>query len=293
MAAQTAPAGAITSLLLLTGDGQPFKGPEGVALGPAGDIYVMDAGNSRIVKFDSAGQPLLAWGSRGSEDGQFLEISENTGYLAVDAQGNVYVADTNNQRIQKFDANGKFLAKWTAPAWVTDDKTYPVYITATADGFIYALVYSDNTTPVVQKYDAQGKFLLQWGDQGSLKFNSPLAITSDSQGHVYVSELTGIIYTFDDFGTLDSKFSLSPVNNVVTTPTGLARDTVGNFYITDGPNNRAIKVDATGKLLAAWGSQGTAPGQLFRPYGITVGADDKIYIVEHVNNRLQIFGQGG
>lgn len=283
----------MTSLQFLAGDTQPLKGPEGVALSPTGDIYVMDAGNSRVVKFNSTGQPLLAWGSRGSNDGQFLEISENTGYLAVDAQGNVYVADTNNQRIQKFDANGNFLAKWAAPAWVTDDKTYPVYITASADGFIYALVYSDNTTPVVQKYDLDGKFLMQWGDEGDLKFNSPLAITSDAQGQVYVSELTGIIYTFDGSGKLIAQFSLSPVNKVVTTPTGLARDSSGNFYITDGPNNRAIKVDATGKLLAAWGSQGTAAGQLFRPYGITVGADGKIYIVEHVNNRVQIFGQGG
>ena len=64
----------------------------------SGNVYVADAGNHRIQKFDASGTFLTAWGSYGSGDGQFAYPSG----VATDASGNVYVADTDNHRIQKF-----------------------------------------------------------------------------------------------------------------------------------------------------------------------------------------------
>ena len=92
-----------------TGDGQ-FNLPLGVALDPAGNLYVADYGNHRIQKFSSSGAFIAKWGSRGATNspyGQFLSVND----VATDAAGNVYVTDTT-ERIQKFSPDGAFLGKW-------------------------------------------------------------------------------------------------------------------------------------------------------------------------------------
>jgi DNA-binding beta-propeller fold protein YncE len=90
-------------------DATHFNLPTDVAFAPNGDIYVSDGyGNARVVKYAPDGKYLSAWGKRGTGLGEF-ELPHN---LAVDAQGRVYVTDRDNQRIQIFDAQGKFLDQW-------------------------------------------------------------------------------------------------------------------------------------------------------------------------------------
>ena len=71
-------------------------------------------GHDRIVKFGPDGTVVTVWGSEGNGDGQFNDPTS----VAVDpTSNNVYVADPINKRIQIFDSNGKFLAKWSVPEW--------------------------------------------------------------------------------------------------------------------------------------------------------------------------------
>jgi len=91
-----------------------FYGPRRIAIGPDGSIYVVDQGHNRIAKFSPDGQVLSVWGSAGNADGQFNDPTS----VAVDpATNKVYVADPRNKRIQAFDANGKFVTKWSVPEW--------------------------------------------------------------------------------------------------------------------------------------------------------------------------------
>ena len=86
-----------------------FNLPTDVAFGPDGAVYVTDGyGSARVVKFSAEGEFLLEWGARGTGPGEF-GLPHN---LAVDANGRVYVTDRDNQRIQVFDPNGKFLDQW-------------------------------------------------------------------------------------------------------------------------------------------------------------------------------------
>ncbi|MEX2260379.1 MAG: peptidyl-alpha-hydroxyglycine alpha-amidating lyase family protein [Bryobacteraceae bacterium] len=91
-------------------DEKTFNRPTDIAFAPTGEVYISDGyGNSRVVKFSRSGQYLTAWGKRGTGPGEF-----NTPHsIAVDSKGSVYVSDRENNRIQVFDAKGKFLRQWS------------------------------------------------------------------------------------------------------------------------------------------------------------------------------------
>jgi DNA-binding beta-propeller fold protein YncE len=89
-------------------------GPRRIAIGPDDSIYVVDQGNTRIVKFSPGGQVLATLGSDGSGDGEFKDHTS----VAVDPRTNkVYVADPINRRIEVFDSAGRFLTKWPVHEW--------------------------------------------------------------------------------------------------------------------------------------------------------------------------------
>ncbi|MGH9660834.1 MAG: peptidyl-alpha-hydroxyglycine alpha-amidating lyase family protein [Bryobacteraceae bacterium] len=90
-------------------DDQTFNRPTDIAFSRSGDFYVSDGyGNSRVVKFSREGKYLTTWGKRGTGPGEF-----NTPHsIGVDSKDQVYVSDRENNRIQIFDANGKFLRQW-------------------------------------------------------------------------------------------------------------------------------------------------------------------------------------
>ena len=160
-------------------DERHFNRPTDVAFAANGDVYVSDGyGNSRVVKFDREGTFLLAWGSKGAGDGQFNLPHA----VQVDSRGRVYVGDRENNRIQVFDAGGKFLRKLEGVA--------PFGLFITPDDTLFV---ADGRANRVVKMTTEGKVFTSWGEKGTEpgRFDLAHGITVAPDGAVYVCDING------------------------------------------------------------------------------------------------------
>lgn len=197
-----------------------FYAPVGVATDATGHVYVTDYGNERVQKFRVLSatdvRHVTSWGGAGTKIGQF------SGPFGItrDPAGNIWVADTRNHRLQKFDPNGGFLGaygtfgpgngQFLTPSWVAFDRTGAYYVTETN---------SDPQNPAapdiqnqrVQKFSATGTFLMKWGNLGESggQFRFPLSIVIDPTDHAYVS---------DYYNTRVQKFNLAAAPGAPTGP---------------------------------------------------------------------------
>ena len=156
-----------------------FNAPTNVAFAPNGDFYVSDGYvNSRVVKYNQFGDYLLHWGVHGAGDGEFDLVHD----VVVDSAGRVYVADRNNQRVQIFDRDGKFLRKWTdvGVPWGLD------YVAREN-----AIYMCDGVNDRVVKLTLEGQILGVLGSHGKApgKLDFPHQIAVDSTGAIYVAEI--------------------------------------------------------------------------------------------------------
>jgi len=170
--------------------GDSFVRTGGVAWDKDGNIYVADgvamgAGNARVAKFDKDGHFIKSWGQRGSEAGQFNSLRG----IALDAQGNVYVADAGNKRIQVFDGNG------TPKAQITNVGTpAAICITPGAHQYLYASNSNDAESldnGEIYKLELDGKIVGKFGRAGRLpkEFNMVNAIDCRSENELLIGEL--------------------------------------------------------------------------------------------------------
>jgi len=167
-----------------TGNGQ-FDFPSGIAVDADGYVYVADTYNSRIQKFDSWGTFITKWGGTlpgycGTGNGQFCHPFG----IAVDADGYVYVTDSWNHRIQKFDSSGTFVTKWGSLGSGEGQFAYPLGIAVDADGYVYV---ADTNNCRIQKFTSSGTFLTLWGDCVNEYLYPPYDVAVDADGYVYVA----------------------------------------------------------------------------------------------------------
>lgn len=277
----------------ITRGSSPLDTPTGLGLDPQGNLFVVDAGNSRIQKFDSNGKFLLEWGSHGDADGQFAFPQYGQASVAVDAKGNVYVTDGLNARIQKFDSNGRFLNKWDKQGTGDGEFTQPMGMGVDRLGNVYVV---DNRNLRIQKFDSNGRFLSQWGSRGTRdgQINDPGFISFDGQNNLYIADNgNGRLQKFDSNGTFLTKWSATcgEGQHPFMSPIGVAIDEQGNIFVTDYSNSRVCKFDSNGQFLNTWGSKGLADGQFTRPTGIAIDQQGSIYVADSGNNSVQKFRQ--
>jgi peptidylamidoglycolate lyase len=173
-------------------DSTHFNRPTDVAVLNDGSFYVSDGyGNSRIIKFSSAGKYLFQWGTKGDKEGQF-NIPHA---IDLDEKGNVYVADRENKRVQIFSPAGKFLKQWTNKTFgsicsITFDKTKRGFIAVDDAASLFGLKHNGSN---IILFDSTGNLLNQFGRNGAYngakRWYHDVAI--DDEENIYVGDILG------------------------------------------------------------------------------------------------------
>jgi sugar lactone lactonase YvrE len=238
---------------------------------------------------------LLKWGSPGTGDAQF-DVPNG---IAVDANGNVYVTDRDNHRIQKFTNNGAYLAKWGSLGNGNGQFGDPAEVATDAAGNVYVV---DLLNHRIQKFTGNGAYLTQWGSSGSGngQFNGAQGIATDAAGNVYVSDQADHrVQKFTGNGVYLTQWgSPGSGDGQFNQPHGIAVDASGNVYVADRINHRIQKFTGNGAYLTQWGSYGAGDGQFDIPSGIAVDASGNVYVTDFsshffFSHRIQKFTGNG
>jgi len=323
-----------------SGDGGPatlatfylssYIGRGGLALDAVGNVYVADWGNHRVRKIDASGTvtTVAGYGTRGyAGDGgpatnAFLAFP--TG-LAIDAAGNLYIADSWNRSIRKVGINGALttvagngvlgfsgdggpalLASMGDPFSVAVDNAGNIYVADSENGRVRKV----NAYGVISTIAGNGLFMFS-GDNGPAtraNLNRPAGVGTDAAGNVYIADMLnnrirriatdGSITTVAGNGVLGFSGDGGPATTAsLAWPEGsLAIDNSGNLYIADTGNNRIRRVSPDGTMttfagrgLAGFsGDGGPVTNATFNePAGLALDAAGNLYIVDRSNSRVR------
>jgi DNA-binding beta-propeller fold protein YncE len=193
----------------------------------------------------------IIFGVKGASDGQF-----NTPHgISISPDGTLFVADTNNNRIQHFSANGQFLDSWgsfgdsTSGSAPLGTLNQPWSVAVSPDGkYIYV---ADTWNHRIQKFTVNGTPLTMWG--------TPLYDPT----------------TKDKFG--------------IWGPRGIAVDSHGRVFVADTGNKRILVYDADGNFLLQIGGEGLSIGQFEEPVGLAFDTQGYLYVADTWNQRVQVF----
>lgn len=286
-----------------------FDMPRGIATGPDGSFVVVDTNNNRLEQFDAQGKFIRLIGEgKGEEDGQFKPLSDTasgTGAsgVAIDKEGNVYVADTWNHRVQKFDKNGVFVTKWggfvnlgDAGGFGDADKNTKFYgprgVAVGPDGNVYV---ADTGNKRISIFTPDGAFVREISSgmtpekiaanypfNGDGELVEPIGVAVDTQGNVYVADTNNKrIQKFDSSGKYAAQWPIAAGawDPGSTMEPFVATDPQGNVYVTGPTAKKIYKYSPTGQALGEK-TTGVQNVTLSLPTGVTVGSDGQVYVVD-------------
>lgn len=307
--------------------------PWSAVAGPAGDIYVADTANHRIKRISPSGSVSIVAGNGAqgySGDGGAATAAQLNfpRAVAVDGSGNLYIADTANNRIRIVRADGRIStyagtgilgaprdgenaaeSPLGYPSGIAVDSARNLYIAealgqhiriVTPDGVIHSVAGSDQAGAGAEGVPALGSPL-----------NTPDDVAVDGQGNVYIADTNnnrvrkikpdGTISTLAGTGVAGFRGDNGPASAAqLNAPKGVASDMSGNVFIADSENHRIRKVAPNGIITTVAGSDpGSGDGgpalaaRLFAPGGIAVDASGNVFIADTNNHRVRRVGTDG
>lgn len=161
-----------------------------ISIDSSDNVYIGDS-NGHISKYNSSGEFLIHWGGPGDSKIGNGEFAGKVYVADKSINGNIYVSDYSNNRIQIFDSSGNYLSQFGSYGAGNGQFWGPAYITIDSSGNLYV---AENWNFRIQKFDSSGNYLTQWGGwgAGNGKFVYPQGLYIDSEDNIYVSDMTRV-----------------------------------------------------------------------------------------------------
>jgi len=271
--------------------------PYGISTDPStGNLYVTEVGNHRVQVFSASGLYVTGFGSAGTGEGQFNSYMSPEA-IALATSGRIYVADTNNNRVQEWQVGSPPTYSGQVTSYENPEIKFrsPNAVAMDASGDIWV---ADTGYDVIVEYNAEHKYLRQVGEAGSGgngRFSGIGGIATDGAGDLYASDVGGHrVEEFSPTGQYLGSFSEHLIE-----PGGIAIDHEGNVWVMNAPNynygaggGKIVEFSSTGEYRTRWGVSGSAAGQLGQAYGLAISRGN-LYVAEYANQRVQEFKPNG
>jgi len=266
-----------------TAPGKFIDGGRGVAVDPAGNVWVGDMPNFRVQKFSPAGASLLVAPDPAMPppDGGFNAPTD----VGIDAAGNVFVSDTHNWRNQKFSPTGTFLLKWGQRG--DGNYAFNYQKSLDVDPTDGSVLVADSDAGKIKKYTNAG--IWQWTSSGFGNVKS-LGVEVGPDGTVYATDFAhGSVQVISSGGAPIREFAVG----VFQEPRGLCYDTSdGTLWIVDRPAGKVYHYSVTGTPLGSIGTKGTAVDQLWDAQSCAISGNN-LFIADNKANKVKVFTKAG
>ena len=289
-----------------TGPGH-FNAPQGIAFDGSGNLWVADMGNNRLQKLPSGqdGSNPANWVTIGGTAASTVAGQFNLPQgMAVDPSGNLWVADTFNNRIQYLPAGlspsvsgnwvvagaaGTATGQFSHPTGAATDGSGNLYVADFANNRVQRLPFGQN--PQNANNWSAAPFNSTTAGSGSGQFNQPKGLAFDGAGDLYAADYgnnrvmelpagSGFNNQANAWITLGGFLSFNG-------PQEVALNTGGNLFAADTGNNRVQEL--IGSFAYTIGTAGSGNGQFNTPIGVAVDASGNLYVADSANNRIEVF----
>lgn len=210
-----------------------FNAPYGLAVDASDNLFVVDSGNNRVQKFNSAGVYQSKFGTAGTSNGQFATPRG----IAINGSGDMWVVDSGNERVQKFNSAGTYQSQFGALGTGNGQfaNTGAVYVALDSGGNLYVTDYINER---VQKFNSAGTYQSQVGSAGtgSGQFTELLGVVVDAAGNIFTTEYgnPGRVQKFNSSLTYLGEFAATQARQIT-------KDASGFLWLTDDYNNQVKK----------------------------------------------------
>lgn len=262
----------------------------------AGTSYRYDRAGERIEAGPPTAGYISSFGSAGSGNGQF----EHPAGIAVDAEGNIWVADEENDRVEEFDEEGEYLGQFGAEGEEKGQLESPTDVAIDFAGNVWVADTGNNR---IDEFSSGGEYLSSIGleseeepEEEESLFSGPESLAIDSHDNIWVAdtyhrEVKEFDHSGELIGAFGGEFGSEP--GQIIEASAIAVDPEDHVWLADYSNYRVSEFDDEGNFIREIGGFGSGDGQFEGPDAIDVDAEGDVWVADEWNPRVQEFSKEG